>query len=488
MGRNESENSYRNILKGTSIFGGVQFFQILINLVRGKFVAMFLGPEGMGISALFNTASQTIQKFASLGLNLAIVKEVASNRNDPASLAATFSVGRRIIYASALVGALVCILFSDILSRVSFGNGDHADEFMLLGAAVFFSIAGSGMLSLLQGLHEVRRLSRSSLVGGLAGLLVGVPLYYFFGNAAIVPAMIILSLTIFIFYWISLQKAIRQHSQLAEIRFSWQTHRPIVIRLISLGLLLMASDLIGAAMSYALNMFLRSAGDLDTVGLYQAANSLTNQYSGVVFSAMALDYFPRLTASVSDNTAMKQIVNRQIEIVALIISPVISILILTAPLVVSILLTSDFMPVVGLIRWMGLGVLIKALMFPMGYIAFAKGNKRVFFWLEGVLGNILTFGLGALGFLLFGLTGMGYAMVADCLLCFLIYLAVNRKLYSYTLNRRTWLAVFSAIAAGTAVFATSFIPERIISVTTMSVITCLSAFWSFKRLKVLLKH
>ena len=60
-----SKNSYRSILKGTSIFGGMQVFLILINLVRGKFVAMFLGPEGMGISSLFNATANTVVKASS---------------------------------------------------------------------------------------------------------------------------------------------------------------------------------------------------------------------------------------------------------------------------------------------------------------------------------------------------------------------------------------------------------------------------------------
>ncbi len=80
MSKNKDENSYRSILKGTSVFGGVQVFQILINMVRGKFVALFLGPDGMGVSALLTSATGTVQQFGSLGLNLAIVKEVAANR------------------------------------------------------------------------------------------------------------------------------------------------------------------------------------------------------------------------------------------------------------------------------------------------------------------------------------------------------------------------------------------------------------------------
>lgn len=52
-------------------------FQILLALIRGKFVAILLGPAGMGVAALYTTAANTLQQFASLGLNLAIVKEVA---------------------------------------------------------------------------------------------------------------------------------------------------------------------------------------------------------------------------------------------------------------------------------------------------------------------------------------------------------------------------------------------------------------------------
>ena len=86
----EHDNSYKSIIKGTSIFGGVQILNILISLVRGKFVAMLLGPEGMGISALFTNSANSIQRLASLGLNLAIVKEVAADSDSPKSCRVSF--------------------------------------------------------------------------------------------------------------------------------------------------------------------------------------------------------------------------------------------------------------------------------------------------------------------------------------------------------------------------------------------------------------
>lgn len=64
----KGENSYGNILKRISAFGGVQVFNILINIARGKFVALFLGPAGMGISQLLTSSTNTIQQLSSLGL------------------------------------------------------------------------------------------------------------------------------------------------------------------------------------------------------------------------------------------------------------------------------------------------------------------------------------------------------------------------------------------------------------------------------------
>jgi len=46
------QNSYRQIFKATSIIGGVQFVNIIILIVRSKFIAYLLGPVGMGISGL----------------------------------------------------------------------------------------------------------------------------------------------------------------------------------------------------------------------------------------------------------------------------------------------------------------------------------------------------------------------------------------------------------------------------------------------------
>lgn len=480
------ENSYRSILRGTSAFGGVQLFQILVNLLRGKFVAIFLGPAGMGISALLASATATIQQFSSLGLNLAIVREVATNKDDPHALSTAMSVGRRLIYATAIVGALVCLLFAAPLSRLTFGSDEYTLWFAALSLMLFFGIAGAGQLSMLQGLHAVRRLSLSSLVGALAGLCIGVPLYWLLGVKGIVPAMIVLALTTYIFYTISLRQTVGQ--ALPRTRFAWRSHSPLVKRLIALGLVLMASNLIGSLASYIVVTYVRHASDVTTVGLYQGANSLTNQYIGMVFSAMALDFFPRLSAAAADNSKVRTIVNRQTEIVALICTPLVIALILSAPLVIRLLLDSRFLDSVPLMRWMGFGILFRALMFPLGYISFAKDDKRLYFCLEGLLGNTLSLIFSITLFHFFGLIGLGIAIAVDASVSLAIYYFVNSRRYGFRYSRRSLRLMLYALILGGAVFGFSFIGNAAVAYTLMSLTLAVSAAYGFVALRRLLRE
>lgn len=483
----KSDNSYRNILKGTSLFGGVQVFQIIVQLVRGKFVAFFLGPAGMGISALFNTASLTIQKFASVGLNLAVAKEVASSRGDDSKFRNTLGVARLLTYLTALLGALFCFIFAPQLSELTFGASNQTFGFRLLSVAVFFNIAGIGLMSILQGLHEVKRLSFTSLVGALAGLILGVPIYWYWGDAGIVPAIVLLAFSIYLFFLFSLRGAFKDlGNPLKEFRAEWKRHWPVAKTLLTLGIILMASDLIGSSLTYLLNIVIRKIGNMEEVGLFQAANSLTYQYSAAVFTAMAMDYFPRLSAAAESNRRVAVIANRQMEIVTLIISPVIALFILFSPIVIQLLLTEKFMQITELLRWMALGVFLKALNSPLGYITFAKDNKKVFFWLEGIVCNFLTYGLMMLGYALFGLIGIGYGMVLDQALCLAIYLIVNYKLYNYRLSIAALRYILTGALMCVVIFICSMVKNDIVSYSLMAVTTCATLYWSLRHLRTML--
>ena len=78
MSRN-SKNSYSHILKYTGLFGGIQFLNLLIALVRNKFVALILGPLGMGLISLFNSTINLVSNTTNLGISMSAVKNIAES-------------------------------------------------------------------------------------------------------------------------------------------------------------------------------------------------------------------------------------------------------------------------------------------------------------------------------------------------------------------------------------------------------------------------
>ena len=120
----ETKSSYGSIMKATSIFGGVQVFNILITLIRGKFVALLIGTAGMGLNGLLLSGLNLIKTLTSLGVPESAVKDIAKahGSNDNLKIRTTFQVFKRLIWFTALLGVLATIIFSPLLSKFAFKN------------------------------------------------------------------------------------------------------------------------------------------------------------------------------------------------------------------------------------------------------------------------------------------------------------------------------------------------------------------------------
>ena len=475
MTADHTENSYRNILRRITAFGGVQLFNIFVALVRGKFVAMFLGPEGMGISSLFTSSTDTLRQFAGLGLNLSIVKEVSAAKDDADAMGQVMAVAVRLTVITSLAGAALCFLLSPLLSRWTFGNAGYTLGFMLLSLSVALSVASSCYMALLQGRRCPsarqgfgRRRSVGTCLRGAALLLFRRQ-----GHCAGDYHTVVLDLPV--------QLYLLQARGYPVARLAGSLKTPLVRRLLSTGAVLMAGALAGTLTGYLINMYVRYSGSVADVGLFQAANSITNQYMGIVFSALALDYFPRLSAAAADRERFDMVVNRQIEIVSLIAVPLVIALVGTAPLLIRLLLTESFMPVVALIKWMGVGILSQALYFPIGYMFIARDNRRLYMWVEVVVGSLLRLGFAVLFYTVAGLTGLGVSFVVTSVVTNVIGYVAVRRAYSFRLTGRNIRRCIVAAAVAGVTFAASM--TAVTSYTVIPLLFVASAIYAFVALR-----
>jgi F0F1-type ATP synthase membrane subunit c/vacuolar-type H+-ATPase subunit K len=105
------------------------------------------------------------------------------------------------------------------------------------------------------------------------------------------------------------------------------------------------------------------------------------------------------------------------------------------PLIVRILLTEEFLIIISVLRWMGFALFLKASSFTLGYISFAKGDKKTFFWLEGVFGNISTIVCCITGYLVWGYLGLGVAMLGSYSIYMIVVSVVVSLKYQFKFDK-----------------------------------------------------
>ena len=109
--------SYRSIFKATSLFGGVQAYQILIGVIRSKIIAVLLGPAGMGVLQLFNSSTELIKQVSSFGLSQSAVRDVsvAASEGDSYRIGRTIAVVKKLVWYTGLFGiSLVLLIWKSV--------------------------------------------------------------------------------------------------------------------------------------------------------------------------------------------------------------------------------------------------------------------------------------------------------------------------------------------------------------------------------------
>ena len=204
----EQQSSYRQIMKATSIFGGVQVFNVVISIIRSKIIAVLLGPAGMGIAGLFTSTTHLINSLTSMGLRSSAVRNIAAatSSEDPKKVGTVVSVFRRLVWLTGILGTLVTLILAPWLSEITFGNREYTLGFIWISITLLITQVKDGQLALLQGMRRLQYLAKANLAGTTSSLIISIPLYYFFRLEGIVPAIIVASVATLIFSWIFASK------------------------------------------------------------------------------------------------------------------------------------------------------------------------------------------------------------------------------------------------------------------------------------------
>ncbi len=462
----KNENSYTRIFKYTSLFGGVQGLNILISLVRNKFVAVLLGPVGMGLLSIYNTASTLLQNSTNFGIATTGVREiaVAFKSGDEEELRRRIRVLRSWSLIVALFGFFVTIALARLLSQWAFSNGDYTWKFMCLAPVVALVSLTGGETAILKATRRLSQLARTSVYSVLGTLVVSVPLYAKWGNDGIIPSLILVAVVQMVLTMIFSYK-------FYPLRLKFGKEMSEGKSMLAIGVAFVLAGICGSGAEFVVRAFL-SDMSLSLVGLYNTGYMITMTYAGMIFAAMETDYFPYLSSICHDASMMNGAVNRQIEVSVVMVAPFLVLLMVGLPVLIPLLFSSKFLPVVGMTQVAILAMYFRAINLPVAYITLAKGDSRSYLLLELVYDVAIIVTI-MVGYYNWGLEGTGIALAVTNLVYCVCVVSFCRWKYDFEFSNNLLLFVLTQFA---------------IAIIALCVVRCTSglAYWLIGLLLVLI--
>lgn len=445
-----SSSQYKGIFKTTFLFGFVQLFIIITKVATNKIVATLLGAEGMGIIGIFSNTVNMLKIGAGLGVSQSAVKDIseanASNNNDKFSK--TISVTNKVLLITGIIGLLITIIFSPLLSKYTMGNTMHTLSYILLALAVGFGIYTDGQLAILKGMRKLRELAKASVLGAATSLFVAGPLYYFFGKSGIVSSIIFAAFAALFFSNYFVQKIKFQRNKLS-FRDVYKEAFPMV----KMGMSLMLISFLTTIVVLVISVYIRSEGGIQELGYYNAGTTIMVGYFGIVITSLSTDYYPRIAAVNTDNCKLQDELNKQSAVSLILTGPLMVLFVFSLPFVVELLFSKEFTPSIDYVKIGIFGTLITICSNQVDMILVAKYETKVFIILSVIYRFIQTI-ITILLYKFYGLIGVGIATAAMGFIHFFMMTTVVYKLYNIRFNKffvKLALTILFFVVSATAI-------------------------------------
>lgn len=428
-----NKKTYKAILKSTSIFGSVQIITVLTTLIKSKIITTLIGPYGYGIYSVLINTSDLMKQISLMGIDVSGVRKIAETDSgtDINVLKQNVAIISKLVLLAGIVGFFLTLSLSFLLSNILFSSANYWYLFLFLSVAIFFNCLSAGNIAILQGNSKFNKLARSNLTSSLSSLFFAIPLFYFLKTEAIIYVIVFTAL---VNYFIT--KYFVQFLLVSSPLISFKTAILQGKGVLKFGSLLMLLSFLPLLANYIIQIFIGKIDGLDEVGLFNVGMVVLNTYVGFVFSAMSMEYYPRLVSQVADFKKLSNSVNQQIEVSLLIITPILLLFSVFSEFFIKIFFSIKFLSLIPMLDWAIFAMFFKAVSFPIGYVFIAKADSKVFLKTSIFFNSLFTI-LCILGYFFYGFNGLGFSFFIYYIFHLIGVYLISLKRYNLKLNSTT---------------------------------------------------
>ncbi|MCM1164210.1 MAG: oligosaccharide flippase family protein [Muribaculaceae bacterium] len=428
----------RAVIKAMSIFGSLQMLTILCSVARVKFVALWIGATGVGLFTIYNSALALISTLTQLNLRTSAVRDIAAS-TDADSRGLTSLVVRRLGWLLGLAGAVVMLISAPVFSFNTFKGFSFTPFFAALCIGVIFMSASMAEQSVMQGYGQLKGLAKTSLWGNVGGLLVSLPLLLLWGEQGVVPSILAYCVAGYLFCLPYRVKTAPQPP------LTWQTTRRIGSPILRLGIYMTVAAAVSELMAYILIAWINTHGDTAQVGIFQAGYTIVNRYVAMVFTAIGMEFFPRLASANGSRWRQEVFVSHEIKLLLMTLVPLLMVFIPLVGPVVRLLYSSEFDAAVPYVLLALPGMVLRVMQWCQSYVIAARADGRIFILTEGI-SDALMLALCLPAYLYWGIPGLGAAFTLATMGSTLLIATVYRRYYGMRLASGVTMMLLASLA------------------------------------------
>lgn len=429
-------NTSRRVIKAVKLLGGAQVAQMLFTVVRTKCLALWLGSAGVGLFGLYNQAIEMLSQLSQLNIRESGVRTIASRGAGERVVALVGSLSGML----GIAGALLTLLLAPVLGRLTFGEEGHAWPFVVLSVVVFLRVLVAGRQAILQATDGLRFMATAALWGNMAGTVVSIALFRLLGMDGILPSLVVFAVVTAAAYFLR-SSGVKPHS--LSPRETLHEGLPTL----KLGGYMTAAMFMTSLASYLFLAWLRSTSTEESVGLYQAGFTVVSQYVGILFSAVAVEFYPRVTRVVQSRVRTSTFVAHEVCMLQWALLGCVAVMVVLSPLIVRLLYAESFAPVATYIAVAAVGTSLRAYSVGVAYVILARGDGRVYLITEGVSAALYLI-LNIVGYCLWGLVGAALAYVVWYLAYSVSVTVVYRWRYNLAMPGKVLMLTVAVTASG----------------------------------------
>jgi PST family polysaccharide transporter len=333
-----------------------------------KFIAIFIGAEGLALIGNLRNFLTAVQSFATVGLYNGMVKFIAEFKNDITKLSKTLSTVYYFGFFAMFLISLLCYFNAEYINDLLFSERyNYGYVIRIMAIALPFYTLNMFSFSIMNGFAKYSFLMVINIIGQIMGLCVTLLLIW---QDNIDGALISVVISPSLIFLITLVGFVNRKNLISHIKVN-NIDLSLLKKLSPFAIMATVSGFALPLVMIGIRNYIISVEGMEAAGFWEAMNRISVYYLMFVNSIMALYFLPRFQEIKSKQEFRKEVFDFYKSMIPVFALGLLTIYLLR-PFIVALFLTDDFVRVEDLFGWQLLGDFIKILAVVIAYQFIAK--------------------------------------------------------------------------------------------------------------------